>query len=1136
MYEGFQCGPFDLVERIGHGSSAEVWRATHRDSSIDVALKVFHRARARAAFALRNEVRAAARLDHPNIVMLFDQGLTAESPAPQQDQPALYLAMELCTGGALSALAQRADWDQLRDRLIAMLRALAHAHSRGVIHRDLKPSNVLLSPNDNGEMDIKLSDFGIAHALVDSQPSAESADPRQGRLSGTLQYMAPEQLAGLWRDEGPWTDLYALGVMAYEATCGIAPWRATTRNELLGKLVHSAPPLRARMPIPDGLQAWIDKLLARAANERFQSASAALRELQRLGAPAVWGRVDSPAPPVNAPAPPAGQQAPRPPKPPVARALALQGIGLSLYGLRPTPLVGRSMQRDAVWPDVIAAMRGDGPRAIVIRGPMGVGTSKFASWISEHTHAQHGALRLHATHSPIAGPSDGLAAMVRKQLRASGLDASGQERRAARHIQDFPLSDDSELESPSLAALLSSVISNPSHTVVMAEQQRTIRRFLLRMAKRQPVVLTIDNAQWGQNALGLCRALMAAETDSTPLLLLVLVDDEALASDSAEALDVRSFVSMERVNVQELGPLSRSEHRELIVGTLGLASPLVDLVVARTDGDALFSASLLRYWVQADKLVPGREGFILRDGEAQNIPKSLVRVWGAQLDVLSEQLPDIGAETLKQALEIAAALGVSVQDNEWRAACSAAGIAVPDRLVQGLAELNLVTATRVGWHFRHASFRDHLELRAIRDKRWRSHHEHCADALSRTARASNTADDRTQARVGQHRVVARQFVEACSPLLSGALAAREASDWNESHRIFDLLSMAAKEVGDERLHIEARIERVPCYLSEGKIAKAEELAHAAQRDAQRLGDTTLIARAHMALAATDFDRSDTNGATLLLQEALDELGDEQSIWRAQALTKLGGLCMWRRELALASRYFRQAQEILGDDPAYRSERGQTLRGLAHLAHCHEDFAGATRLMKDARDCFAAEGNRYATASCINDLGDLLRHQGNLGDSEQLYREALAIFRSVQATNASTAHCNLGYLLVERGRHKEAEAIFRSLVASKLVEERQVDLLWILCGLLVCVAHNKNWGEWDALQSQISALADSGLVDEDLASASRLAAGLARRAGHYERARWAYRYALHHYERMDKPQETRTVKDLLTDLGDSLTPS
>tara|TARA_R110002073_G_scaffold142117_2_gene293643 strand:- start:184437 stop:187844 length:3408 start_codon:yes stop_codon:yes gene_type:complete len=1135
VYEGLQCGPFDLVERIGHGSSAEVWRATHRDSSIDVALKVFHRARARAAFALRNEVRAAARLDHPNIVMLFDQGLTADAPALLQGQTAVYLAMELCTGGALSARTQRAAWDQLRERLIAMLGALAHAHSRGVIHRDLKPSNVLLSPNETGEMAVKLSDFGIAHALVDSRTSAEPTDPRQGRLSGTLQYMAPEQLAGLWRDEGPWTDLYALGVMAYEATCGIAPWRATTRNELLGKLVHSAPPLRARMPVPNGLQSWIDKLLARAANERFQSASEALRELLALGATAVWGRVDSPAPPASQ-APPASPQTPHPPRLPVARALALQGIGLSLYGLRPTPLVGRSAQRDAVWPYVVAAMKGDGPQAIVIRGPMGVGTSKFASWISEHTHAQHGALRLHATHSPIAGPSDGLAAMVRKQLRASGLDTSGQERRAARHIQDFPLADDSELESISLAALLSPVISNPSHTVVMAEQQRTIQRFLLRTAKRQPVVLTIDNAQWGQNALELCRALMDAETDSTPLLLLVLIDDEALASDSAEALDVHSFVSMARVNVQQLGPLSRSEHRELIVGTLGLASPLVDLVVSRTDGDALFSASLLRYWVQADKLVAGRDGFVLRDGEAANIPKTLVRVWGAQLDVLSEQLPDISAEHLKQSLEIAAALGVSVQDNEWRAACSAAGIAVPDRLVQGLAELNLVTVARVGWHFRHASFRDHLELRAIRDKRWRSHHEHCADALSRTARASNADDDRTQARIGQHRVVAGQFAEACSPLLSGALAAREASDWNESHRIFDLLTIAAREVGDERLHIEACIERVPCYLSEGKIAKAEELAHAAQRDAQRLGDTTLIARSHMALAATDFDRSETNGATVLLQKALHELGDEQSIWRAQALTKLGGLCMWRRELALASRYFRQAQEILGDDPAYRSERGQTLRGLAHLAHCHEDFAGATRLMKDARDCFAAEGNRYATASCINDLGDLLRHQGNLGDSEKLYREALAIFRSVQAANASTAHCNLGYLLIERSRHKEAEAIFRGLVASKLVEERQVDLLWILCGLLVCVAHNKDWGEWDALQSQISALADSGLIDEDLAGATRLAAGLARRAGHYERARWAYRYALHHYERMDKPQESRTVRDLLTDLGDSPTPS
>lgn len=1125
--EGLQCGPFELVERIGDGSTGEVWRATHRESSVDVALKLFHHTRARSAFALRNEVRAAARLDHPNIVMLFEQGVAQRGATSEAlaSEATSYLAMELCSGGALSEQTQRVSWEILRDRLAAMLRGLAHAHSRGVIHRDLKPSNVLLGTVDDGPMSIKLSDFGIAHALVDSiSLNEDGTDPRDGRLSGTLQYMAPEQLAGRWRDEGPWTDLYALGVMAYEATCRTSPWRAKTRSELLGSLVRSAPPLRSRIPVPDGLQAWLDKLLARPCNARFQSAATALEALLNLGAPEVWGRKDTPPPPDPA-------QSPRAPKLPTARSLSLQGIGLSLYGLRPTPLVGRPQQRDSVWRDVTAAMQGDGPRAILIRGPMGVGTSKFASWISEHSHAQFGALRLHASHSPIVGPSDGLSAMVRKQLQVGGLDADRRERRAARLIADFPLTDDSNLECVSLAALLTPALSENHHTMVMAEQHRTIRRYLARMAKRQPLVLTIDNAQWGHNALTLCSALLNAE-QRTPLVLLILVDDEALSDDSAEACDLRTLSGHSRINVQELGPLSPSEHRELIVGTLGLASSLVDVVVAQTGGDALFSTSLLRYWVQADKLVPSREGFVLRDDEAHSIPKTLVRVWGAQLDVLSEHLVDIKEEPLKQALEIAAALGVSVHDNEWRAACALAGIAVPDGLVQGLAEINLVTIARLGWHFRHASFRDHLELRAVKNGRWRTHHQHCADALSRmVARESQASSDRTLGRIGQHRILAEQFDEACRPLLGGALAAREASDWHESHQIFDLLSRAAEEVGDEHLAIEARIERVPCYLSEGKVAKAEELALRAESEAQALGNSSLTARAQMARASIEFDRSETANATDLLQQALEELGPEQSIWRAQALTKLGSLCMWRRDLALASRYFRQAQEILGDDPAYRSERGQALRGMAHLAHCHEDFAGATRLMEAARDCFRIEGNRFATASCINDLGDLLRHQGKLSDSEKLYREALAMFQSVQAANASTAHCNLGYLLVEHGRHKEAEGIFRGLLDSSLVEERQVDMLWILCGLLVCVAANKAWPEWDSLQQRIVALADSGLVDEDLASATRLAAGLARRAGHYERARWAYRYALHHYERMDKPQESQTVRDLLTDLGD-----
>lgn len=1116
-----QCGPFRLEERIGRGAAGDVWRATHTHSAADVAVKLFAHAGGRALVALRNEVRAAARLDHPGIVMLFEQG-TATIPE-LGDSP--YLAMEFCSGGALSTQKARLPWTALREQLIAILEALAHAHSRGVIHRDLKPSNVLLAPSVDGLLLPKLSDFGISRALADTRDEA-SSDPSQGRLSGTLPYMAPEQLAGHWRDEGPWTDLYSLGVIAYESTSGHLPWRTHGREELLSSMVQAVPPLRARIPVPEEFQAWLDKLLAPICNARFQTAAAALDGLHSLGSPAVWGAV---APSRSSKL---AKHSSLPESPP-ARALDLQGIGLSLYGLRPTRLVGRPSLRKAAWNTVKRATEGDGPRVLVIRGPMGVGTSKFAGWLAEHAHARHGALKLHASHSPIAGPPDGLPAMTRRHLQASGLDDVEQGRRVTSLLSEVPLPDDSPLEASSLLALLAQSESNGRHTVVLAEQHRTIERYLRRLACRQPVILTVDNAQWGHNALSLCRTILGADL-SSPLMILCLIDDGALVPGSQEADALEELSVHEHTHVERLGALSANEQRELISSTLGLAPACLDLVVDRTQGDALFATSLLRYWVQARLLIPSADGFVLRPEAETSPPATLIEVWESQLDTISEELSDFTGEQLKQSLEIATALGVSVQTAEWHSASRCAGLDVPIGLVEGLAELNLVTVGQHGWYFRHASFRDHLQLRAKKHSRWERHHGHCADVLEGLrARSSDVNDSRILGRIGQHLVEAGRHAQACQPLLAGAIEARDGSDWRESHRIFDLLDHAAEVAGDLHLATEAHIERIPCLLSEGRVAQAEARAQRALEGAKALASKELRGRARLAIAAIEFDKAGPGKAATHLESALEDFGENLSAWRIRALSRLGTISMSKRELPRAAALFAQARALLDKSPAYHSERGQTMRGMAHLAHCNEDYTTATQLMEAARACFATDGNRFATASCINDLGDLLRHQGKTSESEKLYRQALDIYRSLEAANASTVQCNLGFLLLERGRFSEAEPLFEQLYQASLTEERQIDVLWILWGRLTCAAAARRWDEWDALQASIEELSERGLVDEDLASASRLAAGHARRSGLYKHASWAYRYALGHYELMGKPAEARRVRELLTDLGVAL---
>ncbi|MBA3547786.1 MAG: serine/threonine protein kinase, partial [Nannocystis sp.] len=265
-------GPFVLERPIGSGGMGEVWRAVHRVEQVPVAIKVIgqHWARQpsyRRAFA--REVRAVAGLLHPGIVAVFDQGIVGEAAARASghalaaDSP--YLVMEYLPRGSLEGLLGALDWPLVQVLTRGILGALAHAHARGVVHCDLKPGNVLLSGIT--EVAIKLTDFGVAHALVSvEEPGESGGDPQSG---GTPAYMAPEQLLGRWRDYGPWTDLYALGCMLWELCCGLPPFAAPDLIRLAGLHLHEPPGLfRPLFAVPPRLEDWLRGLLAKRTTAR----------------------------------------------------------------------------------------------------------------------------------------------------------------------------------------------------------------------------------------------------------------------------------------------------------------------------------------------------------------------------------------------------------------------------------------------------------------------------------------------------------------------------------------------------------------------------------------------------------------------------------------------------------------------------------------------------------------------------------------------------------------------------------------------------------------------------------------------------------------------------------------------------
>jgi len=248
---GLVLGRYRLERRLGAGGFGVVWRARDEHLEREVAVKAISRIPEAAAGADDRpfrEARAAARLNHPGIVALYEMGADEES---------VYLVSELVRGRTFAELERAgalSDRDVVRIGA-ALAAALAHAHERGVIHRDVKPQNVIVVAEPSaGAGFAKLTDFGVAH-LVGDDPLT-----RTGDVVGTLAYMAPEQAEGR-RPTGA-CDVYSLALTLYEGLAGENPVRGRSPAETARLLGRRPPPLRAyRRDLPHDLCAVLDACL-----------------------------------------------------------------------------------------------------------------------------------------------------------------------------------------------------------------------------------------------------------------------------------------------------------------------------------------------------------------------------------------------------------------------------------------------------------------------------------------------------------------------------------------------------------------------------------------------------------------------------------------------------------------------------------------------------------------------------------------------------------------------------------------------------------------------------------------------------------------------------------------------------------
>ncbi len=1105
-------GAFELEARVAGQAISEVWRAAHRATGRPAAVKFVRpptdlEERFRARFA--HEVRAAAALDHPLIVRLFDHGVVdaEQSERVWIAEGTPYLVMEWLPGPSLEA-DPPADWPGVRGVLLRLLDTLAHAHARRVVHRDVKPANVLMAPR--GPV---LTDFGIA--LLDT-PADRRSDEES--LIGTPPYMAPEQVRGDWRAVGPWTDLYALGCTAFELVCGRKAFSgpsllAVLERHLSGERARFAPSIE----LPPGVEGFIDRLLAPDPARRFRfaaDAALALRQIgpTREGAPVYSlppeddiGWAAGPGPDGRPPLPAENRQRETGPLFPLLDA------GGNLFGLRRVMTVGRSAERAWMWRALARVIQGDGLRAVGLEGAAGMGKSHLAGWLKHRAHALGLAETLTATHAPGGGAASGVGAMLCRSLRCGDADPAARHDRLA---QRFPAD---------LAAALTAALDpagrfdDPYEPVVLDsgdERYATLAAALAALAEQRPLVLHLDDVQWGEETLRLALYLLRRRPH-LPALLLLTVRPDALVPGSAIAGLWRQLRRHDRIEPIRLGPLSPPDQTRQIGSLIDLDPALAGRLQQSTAGSPLLAEETIRLWLSSNALVPGPAGAVLKAPGAVPMPQSLGSVWLSRVDIALG-----GAETRAgEAFELAAVMGVEVERRIWVEACAVAGLALPQIGLTRMHADRLIRTTEDGrWCFVHGALAEALVARARRQGRWRAWNRYAAMVLIREAKADPE-------QLARHQIAARRDAQAAETLLRAFDGALLRADPSAARRALVMRARVLRtlEVPPEAAPwVLTRVLRARMARRFGQMEVARRWSRRAEPQARALGDPALHAEALSELGtALRLTASDAEGWPLLAEavQRAEQAGDRELLGRvrfkaAACLNLLGRRAEARRLLRAGL----DAAEDVGD---LRTE-GDCLVGLADIARRQGALDEARDFIDEAYRRYKLAGHRLGRAMVASVLGDLSRYAGDLDAAEQFYTESRALYAAVDAVDLPIAETNLALVCFARGRVAEAR---RRLEAARRMAWAGHELRVLIHALLLpVVATLGDWAAWDGHMGAIGPLLEGRVGEPDAAEAAQTAAVRAEAAGQPDRARDARRLAIAQYERLGRREEAAAIRE------------
>jgi serine/threonine protein kinase len=1111
-------GRFDLISPIAAGGMGVVWRAVHRPDGTEVAVKVLTpNAADREDFilAIKEEIRAVAGLNHPHVIWIHDHGevdaAAAEASGGALVEGGPWLALEFCEGKTLRELAPKLDWEGIRQVLVELLDALAHAHAQGVIHRDIKLANVLVGGARPG---IKLTDFGIMYAVERRDGKGDAAAPVN---AGTPAYMAPEQLLG-WEDaQGPWTDLYQFGVMAWKLITWGCPAEGDVRELMLAKNAEDWVPFKPVVPVPKGVEAWLMRLMKRWPEERFRCAADAAYALKQLGrAPSSERRVperlwnadsttilgteemleellESVAPAKKA-VPVVCNPLPRDWREVETNATlpaSLIGAGLGLFGLRMVPVIGREAERDALWTGLASVHRSRTPRVVVLRGPVGSGKTHLADWMCRKADEVGGGISLRGAYAPDGGALQGVEQAIARYLRCIGATREEVERRVDAAFDRFGAGDADE--AAHLVALIHPEGEDDSDAPRVqfrnrAERHELLARFLERLARERPVVLMLDDVHYGRDGVRFARHVL--RRGPSAVLVLLTVRDDVLARSRSDADRLRRVEARSACASIYVGAISKEHRNEFVQRLLGLEPSLARQIADKTAGNPMFAAQLLADWVDRGLLEPSPTGFRLKEeGVELPMPDDLHDPWRVRINRLVR-----GHDDWVVPLELAAVLGVQVHTREWSQMCRLAGLTVPRRLLTAMLQNRYVLMNEASrgrsWQFAHSMFREAVLKGAETAGRLDRHHAIAVRLLS------DATGGRRKARLAWHMLGAGLTLDAIDPLLAGAEACMVDGDHDEATRLVEAREQTMVVEGvrpsDTRWG-RGWLLRARLHSREGEWKDAVEWARKTVDTARDWGWRDLEIEG-LALLAGNLRDSDAATARRVLARAKTLAGEGVS-GRSKATIGILATELARQtgHLEEAGKWGRRAVGLARQ--AGQDLVPQALRSVIRVEIDRGHPARALRLVTEAERLARAAGSRYDLAQASFLRGHCSRVAGDLVAAEEALEEAWQLSQTIADPNRMVVKASQGLLRVERERFAAARADFRACLRSHVQQAH----LWAHLGMLVTAADDPDDTVWAAHVEPIVRYLEGGWSDPTILRYAQLAADRATRAGFDDRA-------------------------------------